>query len=158
MTLAAAAAEPATRGLDASCLSHLLGLQLAQAAIPARRVFMRHIGEPMGLRPVEFTILVLVAHNPGVTARQLGQALALAAPAITLLLDRLGERGWLERVRSRADRRTQHLHLTPAGAALAQRAHAVSGTMEHDMLRHLSGAERAMLLELLHKVAHPTPP
>ena len=118
---------------------------------------MRHIGTPMGLRPVEFTILVLVASNPGATARQLAQALALAAPNMTILLDRLAERGWLERVRSQADRRAQHLHLTPAGAALAQRALAASKTMEHEVLRHLTDAERAMLLELLLKVARQRP-
>jgi DNA-binding MarR family transcriptional regulator len=140
-------------GVDQACLAHLLGYQIAQADIPAKRVFVRHIGEPMGLRPVEFTILVLVAFNPGATAKHLAQALALAAPNITILLDRLAERGLLERVRSQADRRAQHIHLTAAGASLARRAHAVSMTMEEEVLRHLSEAERAMLLELLQKVA-----
>jgi DNA-binding MarR family transcriptional regulator len=140
-------------GVDESCLDHLLGYGLAQASIPVRQVFVRHVGEPMGLRPVEFTILVLLAANPGATARQLAQALSLAAPNITILLDRLAERGFLERVRSEADRRAQHIHLTPAGADLARRAHAVSKTMEHEVLRDLTEAERAMLLELLQKVA-----
>ena len=112
----------------------------------------------MGLRPVEFTILVLVAFNPGVTAKQLAQALALAAPNITILLDRLAERGLLERVRSQADRRAQHLHLTPEGERLARRAHAASRSMEEELLRHLSEGERIMLLELLHKVARQSRP
>ena len=146
-------AEAAPQGVDQSCLSHLLGYQIAQADIPARRVFTRHIGEPMALRPVEFTILVLVAFNPGVTAGQLAQALALAAPNMTILLDRLADRHLVERVRSQSDRRAQHLHLTPEGQRLARRAHAASKTMEEEVLRHLSEGERVMLLELLHKVA-----
>jgi DNA-binding MarR family transcriptional regulator len=145
--------ELAPQGVDQSCLAHLLGYQIAQADIPARRVFARHIGEPMGLRPVEFTILVLVAFNPGVTARQLAQALALAAPNMTILLDRLADRHLVERVRSQSDRRAQHLHLTPEGQRLASRAHAASKTMEEEVLRQLSEGERVMLLELLHKVA-----
>jgi DNA-binding MarR family transcriptional regulator len=142
--------------VDHSCLAHLLGYQLAQADIPARRVFARHIGEPMGLRPVEFTLLVLVSANPGVTAKRLAQALAVTAPNITILLDRLSERGWVERVRSEADRRAQHIHLTPAGQKVARRALAVSKTMEQELVRHLTDGERAMLLELLQKVARQT--
>jgi DNA-binding MarR family transcriptional regulator len=145
--------EPAVQGVDQSCLAHLLGYQLVQADIPLKRVFLKHIGEPLGLRPVEFTILVLVAHNPGVTGKQLAQALAVTAPNITILLDKMSEKGLLERVRSQTDRRAQNIHLTPAGAKLAKRAHGVSKVMEQDVLRHLSGGERALLLELLQKVA-----
>jgi DNA-binding MarR family transcriptional regulator len=154
------AAEPIpARGdesIDQSCLAHLLGYQLARADIPARQVFARHIGEPMGLRPVEFTLLVLVSANPGVTAKRLAQALAVAAPNITIVLDRLCERGWVERVRSEADRRAQHIHLTLAGQKLVRRALAVSRTMEQELVRHLTDGERAMLLELLQKVARQT--
>lgn len=139
--------------VDQSCLDHLLGYQIVQADIPTKRAFHKHIGEPLGLRPVEFTILVLVLHNPGCTGKQLAQALAVTAPNITILLDRLSEKGLLERVRSETDRRAQNIHLTAAGQALAKKAHAVSRRMEHDILRHLSEGERAMLLELLHKVA-----
>jgi DNA-binding MarR family transcriptional regulator len=140
-------------GVDQSCLGHLLGYCLAQADIPARRAFFQHIGEPLGLRPVEFTILVLVAFNPGITGKQLSQALSVTAPNITLLLDRLGKRGLVERVRSEIDRRAQNIHLTAEGEKLARRAHANSRTIEQEMLRHLSEGERAMLLELLKKVA-----
>jgi DNA-binding MarR family transcriptional regulator len=145
--------EPAPYGVDQTCLAHLLGYQLAQADIPCKRAFTKHVGEPLGLRPVEFTILVLVAFNPGVNGKQLAQALSVTAPNITILLDRLTEKGLVERVRSETDRRAQNIHLTPEGDKLARRAHTVSKTMEQEMLRHLSEGERVMLLELLHKVA-----
>jgi DNA-binding MarR family transcriptional regulator len=140
-------------GVDQSCLAHLFGYQMVQADIPLKRTYSKHIGEPLGLRPVEFTILVLVAFNPGVTGKQLAQALAVTAPQITILLDKMSEKGLLERVRSETDRRAQNIHLTAAGEKLAQRAHGVSQTMEQEVLRHLSEGERVMLLELLHKVA-----
>ena len=60
-------APPPAHGVDQSCLAHLVGYQMARADIPFKRTFSKHIGEPLGLRPVEFTILVLVAHNPGAT-------------------------------------------------------------------------------------------
>lgn len=139
--------------LDQSCLAHVLGYQLARADVPIKKVFLKHIGQPLGLRPVEFTILLLIAHNAQVTQKQLAQTLAISAPNLTALLDRLAERGLLTRVRSEADRRLQHIHLTEAGQALARRAHEVSLTMERDLTRHLSEAERAILMELLEKVA-----
>jgi len=145
--------DAALQGVDDACLRHLAGYQAAQADIALKRAFHARIGEPFGLRPVEFTILALVAHNPGVTGKQLAQALAVTAPNITLLLDRMSERGLVERVRSETDRRAQNIHLTRAGAALAQRTLAVSRTMEREVLGHLSEGERVMLLELLRKVA-----
>lgn len=145
--------EISSHGLDHGGLSHLVGYQVVQADIPLKKVFLEHIGEPLGLRPVEFTILVLLAANPGATGKQLAQALAVTAPHITILLDRMSEKGWLERVRSEKDRRAQNVHLTPAGEKLARRAQQASKTMENDVLRHLSAGERAMLLELLQKVA-----
>lgn len=149
-----ASTDPSTAaGLDHAGLQHLLGYQLAQADIPARGVFFKHIGDPLKLRPVEFSILMLLAFNPGATPKKLSQALAVSAPNLTVLLDRMAEKGWLERQRSEADRRAQHVHLTPRGRELAQKAHEISLTMEQELLKHLTEGERAMLKELLAKVA-----
>ena len=126
---------------------------MAQADIPAKAAFYKYIGEPLNLRHVEFTILMLVKRNAGVTQKQLSQTLAVSAANITLLLDRLVDKGWIERVRSEDDRRAQHIHLTPVGAALAEQSHRVSLSCEREMLKHLSDGERIMLLELLDKVA-----
>lgn len=147
------ATTAASQALDQSCLQHVLGYQLARADVPTKKVFFKHLGQPLGLRPVEFTILMLIAHNDQVTQKQLSQTLAVSAPNITALLDRLAERGLVTRVRSETDRRLQHIHLTDEGRRLAHRAHAVSLTMEHDLMRHLSDAEQAILMELLQKVA-----
>lgn len=140
-------------GLNHAGLQHLLGYLLAQAEIPARALFFQHVGEPLKLRPVEFSILMLLAFNPGATPKKLSQALAVSAPNLTVLLDRMAEKGWLERQRSESDRRAQHVHLTRAGRELAHQAHQVSLTMEHDLLSQFSEGERAMLRELLGKLA-----
>ena len=141
------------RGLDRSCLSHLLGYRITQANLQSRRAFQLGVGTPFKLSPVEFTILALLAHNPDATPKQLAQALAVSAPAVTTLLDRLAERELLVRVRSEADRRTHHLRLSRKGGQLARQALEVSRTMERELVRHLSEAERAILMELLQKVA-----
>lgn len=140
--------------LDQSCLGHLLGYQVTQANIACRKVFTRHIGAPLKLSPVEFTILMLVAQNPDTTQKHLSQALVVSAPNVTALLDRMSGRELLARVRSKTDRRSQHVRLTRKGLALMRTAREVSLTMERDLPGHLSEAERALLAALLRRVAH----
>jgi DNA-binding MarR family transcriptional regulator len=50
-----------------------------------------------------------------------------------------------------------HIHLTPKGQELVQRAEKIAATMEAPALRMLSAAERALLIELLMKVSSGRP-
>jgi DNA-binding MarR family transcriptional regulator len=139
-------------GLDQSRLTHLVGYAASRASIELKKSFARHLG-PLGLKAVEFSILVLVATNPEVNQKQIGQALDVSAPNMAITLDRMVERGWVERVRSTRDRRAMLIHLTAGGRELVQRAEKIAATMEHSALRMLSSAEQALLIELLLKVA-----
>lgn len=139
--------------LDEVGMHAILGYQLAQANIVTTRVFVEKIGKVFELRPVEFTILALVDGNPGVSARQLADALAVTPPNITMWIDKLEKRGYVERERSSTDRRAQHIRATTKGAALARKAVQLAIEGEQGALTALSPAERAMLVELLHKVA-----
>lgn len=134
-------------------LHDIVGYQLAQAAIAGHQVFAHQVGEAFGLRPVEFTILALVDKNPGVSAKQLAQALAVTPPNITMWMDKLEGRGLVERERSTTDRRAQHIRTTAQGSALAQKSVQLLIEGEAETFAVLSRAERALLLELLHKVA-----
>ena len=140
------------RELDDSALVHLVGYAASRAALEMRKVFSRHM-EPFDLRIAEFTILMLVATNGDVNQKQLGDALDISPPNMAVTLDRMAERGWVERVRSTHDRRAQHVVLTAKGRALAERTRRISLTMEEGALAMLSAAERALLIELLRKIA-----
>ena len=139
--------------LSEAVVHAIVGYQLAQAAIVTDQVFDERVGRRGGLRRVEFTILALVQGNPGVSARQLARALAVTPPNIAVWLDRLESRGLVTRERSTRDARVQHVQLTRSGAALVERT--VQSVLEGEQaaLGGLSAAERAMLVELLHKVA-----
>lgn len=134
-------------------LHDVVGYQLAQASIVTRRVFDDVEGERGGLRRVEFTLLTLVQANPDVSARQLARALAMAPPNITVCLDKLEQQGLLVRARSTADARVQQLRVTRAGAARVAATMQQLLAREAEALGTLSAAERALLAELLHKVA-----
>jgi DNA-binding MarR family transcriptional regulator len=132
----------------------IVGYQLAQAAIVTNQVFDDQVGHARGgLRRVEFTILALVQVNRDVTARQLARALAVTPPNIAIWLDKLESRGLVARERSVNDARMQHVRLTPRGTALVERSVQALLEGERIALDGLSAAERAMLVELLHKVA-----
>jgi DNA-binding MarR family transcriptional regulator len=142
---------PAGR-LEEARLQSVLGYQLAQASIVTQGVFVANAGEPFGLRPVEYTVLTLIAENPGGSLAQLARALAVTAPNITVMVDRLEQRGLVARQQSESDRRTQVLHTTTKGAELVRKATERIIAAEKEALP-LTAGEHAMLLELLHKVA-----
>ena len=146
----------ADAALDMSPVQHLLGFRLALSEVGTRRVFRRHVGTPSKLRPVEFTLPMLLRANPGATPKRLAQALRLSSPNVIVLVDRLAGRALVERQRSPDDGRVTILQLTPAGAELAQRAHKASRTMEDGLLQALTPGERALLSRLLHKLAPAT--
>ena len=143
------ASEPLSLGV----LSDVLGYHVAQAAVTTYATFESHIGTPFGLRKVEYSLLMLVLANGPLTPKRLGQALALSAPNLTLLLDRLQGRGLIRRERSATDGRSQNIVLTDDGRALADASAAAAGPMEAELADRLSRAERLMLIELLRKVA-----
>ena len=140
-------------GLDHGRMQKLLGYNLAQAAIPSLKIFNKRIGEPFQLRRIDFTILMLVASNPNVTQRQMSLALDVSAPRLTLVCDKLVERGLITRTRSEEDRRKQTIALTRKGVALVRKAERIADGMESELLGHLSESERAQLFQLLEKVA-----
>jgi DNA-binding MarR family transcriptional regulator len=134
-------------------LHGVLGYQLAQASIVTSEVFVDAVGRPCDMRPVEYTVLALIDANPGLTARQLARALAVTPPNIAAWLERLEARHLIARRRSDSDARVQHLQATAAGHTLAANCTQRLLRAEQTAMAGLSAAERAMLVELVHKVA-----
>ncbi len=116
-------------------------------------MFDQEVGGPLALRRVEYTILALVCQNPGGTPARLARALAVTPGNITMWIDRLVDKGLVRREVGTADRRAQHLFATPQGERLSADATSRIVNGEAARLQALSTAERAMLVELLHKVA-----
>lgn len=143
----------ANEELSLGALSDVVGYHIAQAAVTTGAMFERHVGQPQDLRKVEYSALLLMFANGPLSPKRLALALALSAPQLTLLLDRLQARGLLVRERNLADRRSQNIVLTDAGQCVANDAVAATAQMEAELRERLSPAERLMLVELLRKVA-----
>jgi DNA-binding MarR family transcriptional regulator len=133
-------------------LDRIFGYQLVQAGIVTGGNFMREVGKPHKLRPVEFTLLQLIRETPHISPTILAKTLAITTPSMTAWLDKLSKRKLLIREKSVSDGRGQKLALTVSGTALVEKALAVLLESEAALLAHLSLGEREMLLEILQKV------
>jgi len=146
-------AAPPPLDVVAPHLDQVLGYQLARASVLTSGVFSRAVGEPLGLRPVEYTILSIIGEQPGMTPARLARLLAVTAPNITAWLSKLEARALVERSTSTQDRRVQLLQLTAEGRRAARAATQRLVEMELSALQSLSRGERLLLNELLCKVA-----
>jgi DNA-binding MarR family transcriptional regulator len=147
---------PAGR-LNEASLHGLIGYQLAQAAITTTVVFDELARTTADVRPVEFTLLCLISENPKVSSARLAKALAVTKPNITMWIDRLEARGLVARRPSKTDKRATELKVTSAGSKLAKSVRQGLLAGEASALRTLSSAEKAILVELLHRVASSRP-
>jgi len=72
----------------------------------------------LGLTPPQFDIIATLGNTPGMTATELGEKTLITKGTLTGVVDRLADRGWVERVAHGSDRRCQIVRLTPSGEAL----------------------------------------
>jgi DNA-binding MarR family transcriptional regulator len=83
---------------------------------------MRLVGPsqiPLDLTVQQVRVLNLVAAVPGLSSQDLARQLAVSAPTASGLVDRLEEKGVLERRRDPDDRRLRRLYLTEVGRLAA---------------------------------------
>jgi DNA-binding MarR family transcriptional regulator len=107
---------------------------------------------PYGLKQIDFSVLSLLAHNPGATSRQLCTTLDILPPNLVSLVATLDSRGLIERRPHPHDGRAVGLHLTSAGEALVREAEQAVVQLEADASAKLTARERETLIKLLQKI------
>ncbi len=148
----AGAQSPMHEGaLNTSYLETLLGYNARRTALAVISVFLERMA-PLGLRPVDFSVLTLIAHNPGVTSRQLCVALDILPPNLVGMIKSLDQRGLIERRAHPTDRRAQGLHLSAQGKRVQKQAQTTATRLEIDVASALSAEELDTLNHLLRKV------
>ena len=106
----------------------------------------------LGLTPPQFDIIATLGNTSGMTATVLGEKTLITKGTLTGVVDRLVERGWVERAAHDSDRRCQIVRLTPSGEALF--AQAFPAHMAHLAARFagVSAAEQARWQTALHEL------
>ncbi|MEO7391482.1 MAG: MarR family transcriptional regulator [Ramlibacter sp.] len=145
------AAASAVDWVDASFLETLLGYNARRAALAVIEVFLERMAV-YGLRPVDFSVLSLITHNPGVTSRQLCSALGILPPNLVGMINALENRELILRRPHPRDGRATGLHLTAAGEKLIRDAEKTAAGLEAEFAARLTATESRTLIRLLKKV------
>ena len=101
----------------------------------------------------QFATLHIIWRFGPLSGRQLADQLGVSAPAVVKVCDRLEARGYIERIRDKADRRVQRFHLTASGAAVFQKLVATQREHLGPAVRSLSPRDRASLTRILNELA-----
>jgi DNA-binding MarR family transcriptional regulator len=117
----------------------------------SRVAYRRATEDILGMRLKQFSALAYLRQLPGVSQRQLGDAMLLDANNCVLLLNDIEDAGWAERRRDPDDRRRHVVEITDSGREALERAEQALDDLEEDVLEGLSAEERATLRELLAK-------
>lgn len=145
------APPPSVDAVDTSYLRTLVGYNARRASLAIIEVFMERMAV-YGLKVVDFSVLSLVAHNPGITSRQLCATLNVLPPNLVGLIASLERRGLIERHPHPSDGRAMGVHLTPAGVELTAQAEHTAAQLEVDATARLTSTERKTLIRLLQKI------
>jgi len=139
--------------LDTRMLETLVGYNARRAWLVVSQVFAERMAA-YGLKQVDFSVLSLIAHNPGATSRQLCSTLDILPPNLVSLIATMDSRGLIERRPHPHDGRAIGLYLTPAGEELIREAEQTVMQLEADASARLTSRERETLIRLLQKMYH----
>jgi DNA-binding MarR family transcriptional regulator len=142
--------------VDYGLLDALIGYHLRRAQASVFDDFLRTTTREK-ITPGHFGVLVVIEANRGLSQSALARALGIERSTMVAVIDALEARGLVERRNSTTDRRSYALTLTERGRALLKRLKPLVRQHEARIGSALSGAERAQLIDLLHRlVASPT--
>lgn len=134
-------------------------LQVNQALFSLAHVYeSRMAGEEtrntLGLRLSDCSVLMVLGQFAPLNSRRLSQLMDINPGTISVYVQRLVEKGLVQRERDTADRRNWWLTLTDLGQVAAQGI--IAGAVEYtrDFLSALDEAERQTLHRLLLKASH----
>jgi DNA-binding MarR family transcriptional regulator len=138
---------PFTSREQEAYLSLLRSADALQAQVEARL-------KEFGLTGTQYNALRILrgAGPDGMPCSEIGERMITRDPDITRLLDRLQNRGLVERTRGKQDRRVIYGKITPAGMKLLREMDAPIEKHGREMLKHVGQAKLQKLIDLLEQV------
>jgi DNA-binding MarR family transcriptional regulator len=137
--------------VDTRYLETLLGYNARRVSLKVIELFNIRMAA-YGLSPVDFSVLSLIMHNPGITSRQLCSSLNLLPPNLVGKISAMQKRALLVRKPHPGDGRAIGLHLTAEGEAMMTKAESTAAALELESASRLTSSERKTLLRLLQKI------
>jgi DNA-binding MarR family transcriptional regulator len=138
--------------LDLGVLDGHLGYFVRRLQVWIFHDFVRTLAA-FDIRPAQFSVLVVIEANPGLSQADLGETLGIERARLVRLLDGLERRGLIRRQPSPTDRRSHALSLTEAGTGTLQRIKSRAAEHEAHLANRLGADKRDVLLAALRDFA-----
>ena len=110
-------AQSTTQIINYSYLPQLIGHLTGLTHLRAIQLCTDEL-EDVDLTPKQFVALEFIAKNPDISQKQIASHIGTTPTVLVNILDVLTERGLVERIKSRIDRRRHSVALTQAGKAM----------------------------------------
>ena len=134
--------------LDIGVLNEHLGYFIRRLQVWVFQDFIRTLA-PVDIRPAQYSVLVVIAANPGLSQSDLADRLGVERARLVRVLDNLEKRGLTQRLASPTDRRSHALRLTREGQKLLKRATLLAAAHEAKLIEKLGPEQRKSMLALL---------
>ena len=107
---------------------------------------------PYGLTPIQNLILEALREEDGLSAGDIGKKLVLDNATLSGVLDRLADRGWIEKQTDLSDKRLLRIYLTDKAKSLQEQLGVERDQANEEILHALSVEEKILLKRLLRDV------
>ena len=139
---------PELARLDLGTLERRLGYFVRRLQVEIFQHFIAALAS-LNVRPAQYSVMVLIGHNPGQPQAAIARALGIERAALAKMLHELERRGWTQRLASVRDGRSHALFLTREGEKALARMEALTEGHERHLERRLGGRRYRELLALL---------
>jgi MarR family transcriptional regulator for hemolysin len=121
-----------------------VGFLIGDVSRMLRTVYDRKV-EPLGLTRAQWRVLSRIHRMEGCTQTELASVLEIEKPTLGKLLDRLCDKGWVERRADDADARIKRLFLTETVLPLIDQMYALADDVLDNAIAGLKPAEAKQL-------------
>ncbi|MBP0724684.1 MarR family transcriptional regulator [Bacillus sp. RG28] len=104
------------------------------------------------LNPTEFAVLELLFHKGKQPLQLIGEKILIASGSITYVVDKLEQKGLVNRQQCLSDRRVIYAQLTDDGVNLMKEIFPSHELILHEQMSDLTTEEKSFLIHLLKKI------
>jgi DNA-binding MarR family transcriptional regulator len=126
------------------CIVYLLAKAYQYAHAQAKR----HLAA-FGLTPIQQLVLAAVCQEEGVSAGELGKKIGLDPATLSGVLDRMSDRGWVDKQTDAEDKRLLRIFLTSQAKENESQLMDARDKANNEILKNLSREEKVLLKRLL---------
>jgi MarR family transcriptional regulator for hemolysin len=108
--------------------------------------------KPFDLTRSQWRALMYVSRTPGISQAELAEQLSVGRMSVTVVLDRLQDKGYLRRVADDTDRRQNRIYLTPSAEALLPTVREAGRKWLDELLVGLSDEEQQTAVNALQRI------